>query len=177
MRVSIKTPFANLSLEMTPIQAANLVTEALMAALPMPDDLIDEYQENDTHTSGEGPGVSKENQETDGAPPERSATNYAEGAVGQNGYRGFLHIKCERCHKEKSFHIKWPLDQHRCECGHTTNLQDLSEIVGECACGWKMKYHTNQSADSFELQCPSCGEKSLVKWSFRNSRYERVNER
>lgn len=158
MKVSINTPFARLALEMDESQAAKLMTEALIAAVPMH---VNQVEDSEAFRAGEK------------APPEEPA-EVSVAPVGQNGYRGFLHIKCNRCHKEKSFHIKWPLDRHRCECGHMTELRDLSEIVGKCGCGWKMKYFTNQDADSFELKCPSCDEAVLVKWDFRNKRYERV---
>lgn len=90
----------------------------------------------------------------------------------EKGYRGFLHMKCERCHKEKSFHIKWPLKEYRCECGHTMPLKGLSKVVAKCDCGWDLKYFTNQDADAFEIKCISCGKPVLVKWNFRHKRYE-----
>lgn len=98
----------------------------------------------------------------------------AEEPTPENGYRGFLHIKCDECHKERSFHMKHPIKEYRCECGHTQPLHGLSKIVAKCNCGWELKYYTNQDADAFEMTCPSCREKVLVKWNFRHKRYEKT---
>ena len=91
----------------------------------------------------------------------------------EKGYRGFLHIKCDKCHKGKSFYVKHPLKQYRCECGHTMPLKGLSKVVAKCDCGWDMKYVTNTDEDAFALQCISCDKPVLVKWNFRNKRYEK----
>lgn len=93
----------------------------------------------------------------------------------EKGYRGFLHMKCDKCHKEKSFHIKWPLKEYRCECGHTMPLHGLSKVVAKCECGWDLKYFTNQDADAFEIKCISCEKPVLVKWNFRHKRYEKAD--
>ena len=97
----------------------------------------------------------------------------AEEETPEKGYRGFLHIKCNKCHKGKSFHVKHPLKQYRCECGHTMPLKGLSNVVAKCDCGWEMKYHTNMDEDAFALQCISCNKPVLVKWNFRHKRYEK----
>ena len=93
----------------------------------------------------------------------------------ETGYRGFLHMKCDKCHKEKSFHIKWPLKEYRCECGHTTPLHGLSKVMAKCECGWDLKYFTNHDADAFSLKCIDCGETVSVRWNFRHKRYEKEN--
>ena len=93
----------------------------------------------------------------------------------EKGYRGFLHIKCNKCHKGKSFHVKYPLKQYRCECGHTMPLQGLSKVVAKCDCGWDMKYVTNTDEDAFALQCISCDKPVPVKWNFRHKQYEKEN--
>ena len=89
------------------------------------------------------------------------------------GYRGFLHMKCGKCHKEKSFCVKKPLKEYRCACGHTTPMKGLNKVVAKCDCGWDIQYYTNHDADAFELNCFGCGEPVLVKWSFRHKRYEK----
>lgn len=97
----------------------------------------------------------------------------AEEETPKKGYRGFLHIKCNHCHKEKSFCSKKPLKEYRCECGHTTPLKGLNKIVAKCDCDWDMTYFTNHDADAFELNCISCGTPVLVRWSYRHKRYEK----
>lgn len=107
--------------------------------------------------------------------PEQPEGFSAEEPTPKKGYQGFLNVKCSHCHKEKSFHIKWPLKEFRCECGHTTPLRGLSKVVARCDCGWDLKYYTNQDADSFELKCISCDKPVLVKWNFRRKRYEKAD--
>ena len=97
----------------------------------------------------------------------------AEEETPKKGYRGFLHVKCAKCHKEKSFCTKKPLKEHRYECGHTTPLKGLNKIVAKCDCGLDMQYFTNHDADSFELKCIECGGPVLVKWNFRHKQYEK----
>ena len=88
----------------------------------------------------------------------------------EEGYSGFLHIKCSHCHKEKIFHSKNHLKEYHCECGHTMPLSGLSKGVSKCDCGWKMHFFTNHDADSFETKCV-CGAPALVKWHFGRKRY------
>lgn len=99
----------------------------------------------------------------------------AEEETPEKGYRGFLHVKCAKCHKEHSFCTKKALKEYRCECGHTTPLKGLNKIVAKCDCGQDMKYFTNHDADSFELKCPRCDKPALVQWSFRHKRYEKAD--
>ena len=198
MKVTITTPFARLQVDLTAERAANLMEQALFASVPdaerqnaadlvqggvfFPSAPIQQEEEpkwmqmkppssHDAVPAQEAPKV------TIPEPDEFTATTAgfsAEEPTPEKGYRGFLHIKCDECHKERSFHMKWPIKEYRCECGHTQPLHGLSKIVAKCDCGWELKYYTNQGDDSFEMTCPSCGEKILVKWDFRHKRYEKT---
>lgn len=197
MKVTITTPFARLQVDLTAERAANLMEEALFAAVPdtacqdvadlvqygtiIPTILtkeekppVDEVKVSPANASVPAQEVQKV---TIPEPDEFTATTagfFAEEPTPDKGYRGFMHIKCDECHKERSFHMKWPIKEYRCECGHTQPLHGLSKIVAKCDCGWELKYYTNQDADAFEMTCPSCGEKILVKWNFRHKRYEKT---
>lgn len=210
MKVTITTPFARLAVEMDAMKAATLLTEALIAAVPEPEENTEERPAYGTYADlfkdrpdpyntapiqPEEPSEPELPAEEDPAPNPIIKTPDAPTEVFQDdigfdidmdervgfsaneetpekGYRGLMHIKCDHCHKEKSFHIKWPLNEYRCECGHTMPLRGLSKVAAKCDCGWNLKYFTNQDADSFEIKCISCGDPVLVKWDFRHKRYE-----
>lgn len=197
MKVTITTPFARLQVDLSAERAADLMEQALFAAVPdtARQDVADLVQYGTIiptiPTKEEKPAVDEVKDPAVHAvgpskeppkapipePDEFTATTAgfsAEEPTPDKGYRGFLHIKCDECHKERSFHMKWPIKEYRCECGHTQPLHGLSKIVAKCDCGWELKYYTNQDADAFEMTCPSCGEKILVKWNFRHKRYEKT---
>lgn len=209
MKVTITTPFARLTVEMEPIKAAELLSNALNKAAPKPakhgafadlfpmapkdvaaydaPDQPDEQPAAEPEPKKEAPKpapaptitppvtpVAAPQSDDDFAPDMDDRVGFsAEEETPEKGYRGFLHVKCAKCHKEKSFHIKWPLKEYRCECGHTTPLKGLNKVVAKCDCGWDLKYYTNHDADAFDLKCPQCSEPALVKWSFRHKRYEK----
>lgn len=201
MKVTITTPFARLQVDLTAERAAALMDEALCAAAPRPKKTMeeamrelmahpncrcavlpvtvpepDEAPAEDEVPTADDAGPSMEPQKSPVPEPDKFAETTAgfsaEEPTPEKGDRGFLHIKCDECHKERSFHMKWPIKEYRCECGHTQPLHGLSKILAKCDCGWELKYYTNQGDDSFEMTCPNCGEKILVKWNFRHKRYE-----
>lgn len=174
MRVSINTPIARLSVELEDQYAVAMMQAALAAAVLS--DVNTEEAEAEADVSYEEAiaaveTAEQQEQRVEAAEPDEAP---AELPKPENGYRGFLHMKCGHCHKEKSFHIKWPLKEYRCECGKVTPLRDISVVEARCSCGWKLNCYTNQDADSFELKCVSCGEPVLVKWDFRKRQYEGV---
>ena len=188
MKVTITTPFARLTVEMEPIKAAELLSNALNKAAPKPAkhgafaDLFpmapkdvaayDAPDQPDEQPAAE-PEPKKEAPKPAPAPTITPPVAPVAAPTPADGYRGFLHIKCDHCHKEKGFHIKMPIKEYRCECGHTTPLHDLVNVGAKCDCGWDLKHFTNHDADAFEIKCPSCDKPVLVKWSYRHKRYEK----
>ena len=73
-----------------------------------------------------------------------------------DGYRGFLHLKCEKCGRERTFCAKSNMTFMQCECGHRTWLQNLSEAVVSCICGGRYVYKTNVRDRQFTMTCLGC---------------------
>lgn len=76
----------------------------------------------------------------------------------QEGYKGFLRIRCVKCGKLKSFCTKKRLSGYYCECGGYTILDDLVEINARCSvCGHTWGYRTNNTDPLDEITCLKCG--------------------
>ena len=206
MKVTITTPFARLTVEMEPIKAAELLSNALEKAAPKPakhgafaglfpmapedvaaytaPDQPDEQPAAEPEPKKEAPGpapaptitppvapVAAPQSDFDFGDDDDTPVGFsAEEPTPEKGYRGFLHIKCDHCHKEKIFHVKNNLKEYHCECGHTMPLRGLSKGVYKCDCGWKMYFFTNQDADAIETKCV-CGAPAVMKWNYGRNRY------
>ena len=64
----------------------------------------------------------------------------------EEGYGGFLYIKCCECGEIKAFCAKHNLTEYRCKCGAITPLADLHRMYVNCQCGAQSKYKTNLHA-------------------------------
>lgn len=82
---------------------------------------------------------------------EKPAQNSAE-----DGYKGFLYIKCEECGATKGFCAKVPIQEYRCDCGHVTELKDLKPLFINCKCGDSFKYRTNHTEATITMNCIHC---------------------
>lgn len=75
-----------------------------------------------------------------------------------DGYSGFLHIKCQHCGKEKTYCSKHGIKYHECKnCGERTELKDLVRLYTNCECGRKAAYWTNMTEKAFDVRCVDCG--------------------
>ena len=75
-----------------------------------------------------------------------------------DGYGGFLHIKCKHCGKEKTYCSSHKIKYHKCEeCGEETKLKDLVQLYTNCECGRKAAYWTNMTEKAFDVRCVDCG--------------------
>ena len=75
----------------------------------------------------------------------------------EEGYTGFLLIKCEKCGKVKGFCTKKELKSYRCECGHETCLENLRPLYLRCECGAEYRYKTNLQTSVYTQNCLHCG--------------------
>lgn len=73
-----------------------------------------------------------------------------------DGYKGFLHLRCEKCGRERTFCARTNMTFLQCECGHRTWLTNLSEAVVSCVCGGRYVYKTNVRDRQFTMTCLGC---------------------
>lgn len=172
MNVSIKTPFAEMSIEMGQEQAMDLIRRAVgysMAPAEKQGTTEPAVINNTAPAAGapETGAAPKEKpmpksrvetmfgpRETWGVPAPENQD--AEGHGSGEAYKGFLLIKCEKCGKIKGFCAKYPLTFHQCECGHRTELHDLNPVHAVCKCGSSFKYRTNIRDKQFTINCLDC---------------------
>lgn len=89
----------------------------------------------------------------------------------QEGYSGFLLIKCEKCGKVKGFCAKKELKSYRCECGHETCLENLRPLYLRCQCGAEYRYKTNLQTSVYTQNCLHCGNPVDIKLNNRKTAY------
>lgn len=94
------------------------------------------------------------------------------------GYKGFLHVRCEKCGKIQSFCSKEVISSHRCKsCGHVTSLDYLKRLYVNCQCGRTSRYKTNLDGDAFEISCFQCGAPVDIRYNDKKDLYETVGWR
>lgn len=89
----------------------------------------------------------------------------------EEGYKGFLLIKCEKCGKIKGFCSKHSLRYYECECGHRTELGDMRPLHLHCKCGSYYKYQTNVQDAEFSYHCLNCGSPVDLELNGRRNAY------
>ena len=91
----------------------------------------------------------------------------------QQGYKGFLYIKCEVCGEVKGYCIKSHSSKYRCNCGHETPLSDLKPMYVNCeVCGEKFKYMTNITDEVATMNCIHCGSPVDLEYHVKNGAYQ-----
>lgn len=89
----------------------------------------------------------------------------------EEGYTGFLLIKCEKCGKIKGFCAKKEVVSYRCECGHETHLENLRPLYLRCKCGADYRYKTNLQTSVHTQNCLHCGSPVDIKLNNRKTAY------
>lgn len=93
-------------------------------------------------------------------------------------YKGFLHVKCPRCGRVRSFCKKVPGSYIRCKCGWNFELRDLVPIWVSCECGMRsLRYLTNRDERIFDIGCLNCGAPVCVEWNPKKHVYVRVKNK
>lgn len=85
--------------------------------------------------------------------PERAQDDRDE----QEGYKGFLRIRCDVCGEIRGFNAKKMIRSSWCPCGEYTPLIDLDKITARCSvCGHTWVYRTNNTEPIDEITCLEC---------------------
>lgn len=184
MNVSIKTSFAEMSFEMSPDRAKNLIRVAVQLAsseeeLPRPVGMkyADPTEEPRPEAESQKPARSRV-ETMFGARETWNTPAAAEGKEEEReSYKGLLFIRCEACGKEKGYGSKYPLTFHKCDCGHRTDLHDLKPVHLYCKCGSQYKYKTNISDPQFTMNCLSCGAPVDLELNSRGTAYVTIGHK
>jgi len=145
-----------------PVKVDSETVEAVTEAVANPEEQEPEY----TNPEDSLPGTEK---------PENAPVPVSSAVHNTNqGFKGFLYIRCENCGKERGFCVKEPTKSHRCSCGHETELKDLVTLWVRCDCGRQFKYLTNMDEYLFDIVCIYCGRTVPVKWDKVKRSYETV---
>ena len=81
-------------------------------------------------------------------------------------WNGFVHIRCEACHKESTTCLRTPTDTYICkECGHEMPLPKAYRAYTRCECGQKGTYLTNVTDWAFDIPCVRCGAPNTVTYN------------
>lgn len=177
MQVTIKTPFGEMSFNMTQDKANDLMKKALDYATG---------QEEKKETPARPASVPQEPPKT--IKPKDKPRSRVESLFGDfrgtsvaqeekeepaepEEYRGFLLIKCQHCGKVKGFCSKTPMSKYTCECGKVTPLHGLKPAHLHCKCGSYWKYKTNITDETFDYNCLNCGNPVSMQLNNRRNTY------
>lgn len=97
---------------------------------------------------------------------------------GEQEYKGFLLLKCEKCGEPKAFCAKHPTNTFRCgECGHEHHLSDLLPVHVNCSkCGKSYTYCTNIKADTIPFECFGCHSPVDLQLNKRRTAYVTIGD-
>lgn len=192
MQITMKTPFGEMSFDMPPEKATDLMQRAFQYAAgqepekmaqtappvaqeprPAPQP-ISKPQSRVERMFGNFRAVdSKPEQVTvPGDGHINAVPDTAHGPQEAESYKGFLIIKCQRCGKIKGFCAKAPVSAFTCgECGGKTGLRHLKPLHIKCKCGSQFTYNTNIDGDTFEWPCLNCGSPVDLQLNRRGDTY------
>ena len=80
----------------------------------------------------------------------------------EEGYKGFLAIRCEKCGMLNAYCGRRKSDHYRCRCGAITPLHDLVRVYVYCECRRSAVYRTNVTDPVFVY------ENNFPKSNFNN---------
>lgn len=80
-------------------------------------------------------------------------------------WKGFVHIRCEACHKEATICLRRPTTQYTCRhCDHQMDLPKPYLAYTHCECGQAGRYLTNIPDYAFDIPCANCGSPNTVTY-------------
>lgn len=89
------------------------------------------------------------------------------------GYRGYMHLKCDKCGRIQSFNSHEEIEERECNCGHIIPLYHLKRISYQCStCGKDYTYWTNREELDFDIVCKDCKSKNIVRYNADLDAYE-----
>lgn len=199
MELTIKTPFARLTVDVDPAQALHLVQQALNCAtstdLPQPAPTQEQPEPVKVNgpVLGEAPTATVEILDTAaaaateaarllGTTAEAIATEAAKALTETpqeqpERYGGFLYVECEACKATSGYKPKQPIFFHRCTCGHRTILKNMLPAFVHCKCGGHYRYRTNILDRTFTINCLACGAPVDMELNGKETAYVTVGER
>lgn len=89
----------------------------------------------------------------------------------EDGYKGFLYVKCPSCGKIKGFCTKKIISGENCSCGERILLKNLRPMYVKCDCGKDFRYFTNMTDSSFTCKCINCGSNVKIRINTRGTAY------
>lgn len=90
-------------------------------------------------------------------------------------YRGFLHIKCDKCGEVRSFCAKELVDSTVCRaCGYEVKFTSpLKTMELRCSsCGKIFNYRTNRTEETFSHNCLECGAPVDLELNHKKNYYQ-----
>lgn len=124
------------------------------AALPDPEPPEDPKPKAPAHTPAPKP------------PKEKAEPKQPEPPGEIRPWSGFVHIRCDHCHKESTVCLRTPTRQYECrECGTTMDLPGATVAYINCECGFNGRYITNVTDWFFDIPCAQCGRPNTVKYN------------
>lgn len=108
-----------------------------------------------------GGGIEEKAEPSPAAPAQETKEPEAE-----EGYRGFLLVKCQNCGKIYAYNARSETTESVCrDCGHTTPLRMLAQALFDCPkCGTKWTYKTNLLGAEATCRCIQCGTEMRARW-------------
>lgn len=114
--------------------------------------------------------------EPDPVPEPETDTHTPEPEVIQP-WKGFVHIRCEACHKETTTCLRTPTTRYTCrECNHQMELPKAFRAYSRCECGQSARYLTNIPDWSFDIPCARCGAPNAVTYHHGKDCYVPIGE-
>lgn len=93
-----------------------------------------------------------------------------------DGYVGFVMIKCDHCGITRGTMLRQHSKTYRCACGEITRLHDLKRLFVDCSnCGRHFKYWTNITEERTTVKCLECSKPVKIRINGRKTAY--VTER
>ena len=79
-------------------------------------------------------------------------------SANDQGYKGLLYIRCDKCGRRQGFFKEQPTSDYYCkQCGTYTPLKDLKKIKFKCPnCENSVFYMTNIKDSRFVMNCHRC---------------------
>lgn len=192
MKLEIRAPFMNLSLEMSRGKIRKVLDYALQVeqeaeptkaapSAPAPAK-VDKTQGKSRVESMFGPRETWGKAPTAKAPQEEEeiimadvvAQMDAQAKVGEERtYKGFFWAVCPKCGKVTGTCIKKPTSVYRCTCGYKTSMGETKSASFACnCCGKKWHYRTNAQTDGITITCLECKAPNDLILNRRKQRYE-----
>lgn len=91
----------------------------------------------------------------------------------EQGYRGFLLVRCGGCGRVYAYNARDGATESTCrECGHVTPLQMLAQASFECpSCKETWNYKTNLVEADATCRCILCGTEMRARWHKKLRKY------